>query len=159
MRAPAYLPRHPRALEALQAVRDGVALDGLGDDLRAVIDSLTRGCRPPAIRRGPDGVRLTTRGRELLALGSIAMLRQWRTFVRVRVIGSRTMATLARLLDGPLTTEQLGGPPSGRLIQALYVSRTEDDRWTLTPRGAEVARTGVSVTRETRIRTVRIGGG
>jgi hypothetical protein len=140
-------------------VRDGVALDGLGDDLRAVVDSLTRGCRPPAIRRGPDGVRLTTRGRELLALGSIAMQRQWHAFERVRVVGARTVAALALVAEAPRTTADLGLGLVLRLRRAAYLDRTADGRWTLTPRGAEVARTGVSVTRETRIRTVRIGGG
>lgn len=164
MRAPRYLPRHPRALEALRAVREGLDLAAvLGDDTPRVLGSLTRGCRPPAVRRDESGLRLTTRGRELLALAGLPLLRErGRTWV-TWPLGATTRALLTLLSEAPRTTEEVAAAgvsvaTLGAVARSRLVERV-NGKWTLSERGVETLRAGVCVSlRKRRVTTVVIGG-
>lgn len=157
MRAPPYLPRHPRAIEALRAVREGLDLASvLGDDLAHVLGSLTRGCRPPAVRRDDAGLRLTTRGRELLALAGLPLQREWRGFRVVHALAPRTLAVLRGL---PAVAEGTRPQALGWLRRCGLIVQA-DGAWTLTARGVEACEAGVTVRyAPRRVRTFSIGGG
>lgn len=156
------LPRHPEAIACLRLVREGATeatILATMQDGAGAVRSLTYGTA--GLRRTPEGLRLTTRGREALALDGVRVVRVHRVR-RTVPLRSTTLAVLAALAVGPLTTEGLvsqGVRPRtvARLAQVQLVERTPDG-WQLTPTGRGAAATGC-VYRIDRVRVERVVGG
>ena len=152
---PRRAPRHPSALAVLRAVRDGQPLDGI-EDAAGAVASLTHGVNA-LLAEGDGRYRLTIRGRELLAMAGVPIVRHYRR-VRVRTVSTPTRALLQILEDGPAAWSFLQHYTTrGVLAQAAQrglVERVADGLWALTERGREAARTGCVTTIEREARVV-----